>query len=67
LKETSYFDSVKTTPNAQDIDDVASFTQLKECLKVVGINETQQMDIWKVLSGLLYLQNIQFSPGGRLF
>lgn len=42
------------------VDDVKEFAQLKDALAAVGIGAERQHRIWRILSAILWLGNIQF-------
>ncbi|EFA79585.1 myosin IA heavy chain [Heterostelium album PN500] len=47
---------------ADGIDDVAGFKATRKAMKVVGINEDEQKQIFKLLSAIMLIGNISFNP-----
>jgi hypothetical protein len=47
---------------ADGIDDSAQFTVLVEALNSIGIGAEQQLQLFRVLSGILHLGNLRFHP-----
>lgn len=43
------------------VDDAAQFNQVKQAMNAIGISSDQQASIWKILSALLWLGNINFT------
>ncbi|GME99460.1 unnamed protein product [Ambrosiozyma monospora] len=48
-------------PKIDNVDDAKEFKDTCDALSLVGINEDQQFQIFKVLAGLLYIGNIQIT------
>lgn len=46
------------------VDDAAEFLQVQKAMADVGISTQQQQSIWKVLSAVLWLGNVQFASIG---
>lgn len=45
------------------IDDKKDFKELQEAFKIVGINEGEAASLFKMVSGILHLGNVDFSAG----
>ncbi|KAI0012817.1 putative myosin MYO2 [Xylariaceae sp. FL0662B] len=48
-------------PTIDGVDDKAEFLATKDSLKTIGVNETQQSGIFKLLAGLLHLGNVKIT------
>eukprot|EP00004_Rigifila_ramosa_P007907 TRINITY_DN190_c0_g1_i3.p2 TRINITY_DN190_c0_g1~~TRINITY_DN190_c0_g1_i3.p2 ORF type:complete len:489 (+),score=174.83 TRINITY_DN190_c0_g1_i3:3-1469(+) len=48
------------TINIKGVDDKAKFSQLKAAMKHVGIDEKAKLSIFRILSGILSLGNVEF-------
>ncbi|EGC33935.1 hypothetical protein DICPUDRAFT_98394 [Dictyostelium purpureum] len=47
----------------ESVDDGDVFIKTEKALKVVGFNDEELMGVWKVLSAILHISNIEFNPG----
>ncbi|KAJ4306525.1 Myosin type-2 heavy chain 1 [Collariella sp. IMI 366227] len=47
------------TPTIDGVDDKAEFVATKQSLKTIGVNEANQVEIFKLLAGLLHLGNVK--------
>ncbi|RKP13419.1 P-loop containing nucleoside triphosphate hydrolase protein [Piptocephalis cylindrospora] len=43
------------------VDDIKSFEELQEALEIMGINKEEQMGYFRILSGILWLGNIELT------
>eukprot|EP01132_Coremiostelium_polycephalum_P006082 gene6082-7579_t len=59
----SYLNKSKTY-TADGIDDQAGFKATKHAMKVVGITDEEQYEIFRLLSAILLMGNLTFSPAG---
>ncbi len=48
-----------TTPTIDGVDDKAEFMATKASLKTIGVDESQQSEIFRLLAGLLHLGNVK--------
>lgn len=62
LAEPSYFSYLKQsgTFDVDGMDDVKEFQEVKSAMKVCGISQENQVSIFKIVSGILHLGNVQF-------
>ncbi|TLS26035.1 hypothetical protein PpBr36_07396 [Pyricularia pennisetigena] len=49
------------TPTIDGVDDKAEFMATKASLKTIGVNDSQQDEIFKLLAGLLHLGNVKIT------
>ncbi|KAK5663078.1 hypothetical protein OQA88_6494 [Cercophora sp. LCS_1] len=47
------------TPTIDGVDDKAEFNATKQSLKTIGVSDTEQSEIFKLLAGLLHLGNVK--------
>ncbi|CAG9318607.1 unnamed protein product [Blepharisma stoltei] len=43
-----------------DVDDAENYQQTRECMKILGFTEQEQMDILRIVTGVLYMGNLEF-------
>lgn len=48
-------------PTIDGVDDKSEFEATKKSLRTIGVSETQQSDIFKLLAGLLHLGNVKIT------
>ncbi|ODV77822.1 uncharacterized protein CANTADRAFT_283717 [Suhomyces tanzawaensis NRRL Y-17324] len=48
-------------PVIEGVDDAKEFNITKDALSLIGINETRQFEIYKILAGLLHIGNIEIA------
>lgn len=49
-------------PVSEGMRDADRFKQTVECLKTLGVSEEDQLNIFKIVSAVLYLSKLQFEP-----
>ncbi|KAG7664547.1 MYO2 [[Candida] subhashii] len=49
-------------PEIDGVDDAEEFQITKDALELIGINGSQQFEIFKILAGLLHIGNINIAP-----
>jgi myosin heavy subunit len=52
----------KDTISVKNIDDAKDFIATKEAMKMVGISDEEQENVFRIVSGILNLGNISFEP-----
>lgn len=62
LYDPSYYFYVNqgNSLNVEGINDAASYAEVREAMKVVGISSQEQKDIIQLVAGILHLGNINF-------
>ncbi|KAI3658131.1 hypothetical protein MP638_001594 [Amoeboaphelidium occidentale] len=63
LREVSDYDCLKGVNHIQGVDDSSDFKNTVEALTVIGLNEGEQFNIWRVLSAILLFCNLHFEQG----
>jgi myosin-1 len=62
--EKYYYTAMGHSINVNDVDDGADFQVTKHAMDVMGINAQEQAAIWSLLSGILWLGNVDFNEKG---
>ncbi|KNC86589.1 hypothetical protein SARC_01270 [Sphaeroforma arctica JP610] len=55
------FLSDKASSSVEGVDDVAEFAITTEAMRVVGINDADQTEVWRTLSGIMKLGQMKFT------
>jgi myosin heavy subunit len=53
------------TYDADGVDDVAEFKEVKDAMTVCGIKPEDQTSIFQIVSGILHLGNVSFVESGN--
>lgn len=59
-----YYTAMGHSINVNGVDDAADFQATKHAMNVMSINAQEQAAIWSLLSGILWLGNIDFNEKG---
>lgn len=46
------------------LDDHGDFNRMCEAMKKIGLNDTEKLDLFRVVAGVLHLGNIDFEETG---
>lgn len=49
----------------EGMDDTREFRDTVQAMNTIGISQSEQYDIWRVVMGILYLGNVWFNPTGK--
>lgn len=44
-----------------DVDDAQNYKQTRDCMQILGFTEQEQMDVIRIVTGILYLGNMSFT------
>jgi len=48
-------------PNIEGVDDAAEFTATRKSMTTIGVDESVQKEVWRMLAGLLHLGNVKIT------
>ncbi|CAH1789346.1 unnamed protein product, partial [Owenia fusiformis] len=61
--DTFYYTNQGENPYIDEVDDAAEFQNLKEAFTILGINEKQQHEIFRIFSAILHFGNVVIDEG----
>lgn len=50
-------------PDIDGVDDLKEFLATQEAFRLLGFNQKDQSNIFKILAGILHLGNVEIEPG----
>lgn len=59
-QDNFFYTKQGSCPTINAVDDLSEFQKTRSALTLLGFNEEQQMDMFRILAGILHLGNVSF-------